>query len=230
MSAKVPHTLQVTSFGGVGTTMLLQFLRENGVDVQEKPSIWTHAKVLKKYTTWYSASIFRPWVAHPYWDPWKHLAVPPHDCDVEQSFRAVYLFDDPRNAVLSIFRRGYQNWHIRNMNGNLDEWKEKYTIDNFLSNRIDSFCMGEQFEAWVHAKRSYPILFIKFDEVWDHLKTLFSFVGLAQSKVDCFPEKRSRISDWRTEHSSRQEAIEEMYGTLACKVNDLESPFVKQAQ
>lgn len=210
--------------------MLLQFLKKNGVDVQENPSLWTHVGILRKYTMWHPASIFRPWTAHQYWDPWKHMAVPPHDCDVKPGFRAVYLFDDPRNAVLSVFRRSYQNWHIRNMNGNLDGWEEGYTIDDFLSNGDDLFRMEEQFEDWVHARRSYPILFIRFDELWDHLKTLFSFVGLPESKMDCFPEKRARTSDWRTEPSNRQEAIEEMYGTLACKVNDLESPFVKQGQ
>ena len=158
------------------------------------------------------------------------MAVPPHDCDVRSDFRAVYLFDDPRNAVLSVFRRGYQDWHIRNMNGNLDEWEEGYTIDDFLSNGDDLFRMEDQFEDWVHARRSFPILFIRFNELWNHLKTLFSFVGLPQSKMDCFPEKRSRTSDWRTESSNRQEAIEEMYGPLACKVNNLESPFVKKGQ
>ena len=230
MSARLPHRLQITSFGGVGTTMLLQFLRKNGVDVQEKPSLWMYVRVLKKYSTWYSTSFFKPWAAHPYWDPWKHMAVPPRDVDVKPSFRAVYLFDDPRNAVLSVFRRGYQNWHIRNMNGNLDEWKDDCPIDDFLGKGDDLFRMEEQFEAWVHEKRSYPILFIRFSKLWDHLKTLFSFVGLPESKVGCFPEKRERTSDWRTKSTNRQEAIEEVYGTLARKVNDLESPFVKQAQ
>ena len=54
------------------------------------------------------------------WIPWKHQPLPPADSKVSRRFRALYLFGNPMNAVLSVFRRGYQHWHLEQLRGNVD--------------------------------------------------------------------------------------------------------------
>ena len=67
----VHHRVQVTSFGGSGTTALADHLLAAGVDLPKTPGFF----------------------------PFKHQRVPPPGSAVPTGFRVVYPFGDPRNAV-----------------------------------------------------------------------------------------------------------------------------------
>jgi hypothetical protein len=158
---KIDHTVQITSHGGTGTTMLYDFLENYSVDVPQDPSRW------------------------------KHLPEPPTDSEVRQGFRALYLFGNPINAVLSVFRRDYQRWHFRNMTGDFDGWNEDLEhLSRFLDQESDPFEMQKHFHAWTTADRSYPIMLLQFDALWDNLPELFSFFGLPYRLQAEFPERR----------------------------------------
>jgi len=184
----INHTIQVTSFGGVGTTMLYRFLKSQNVNIPAD---------------------------HPNWRPWKHLLVPPADSEVKDGFRVVYVFGNPMDAVLSVFRRGYQKWHIDNMrediNGPADD---AWQLDDFLQESKDPFRMAQHFRTWKEANRSYPILYLKFDALWRHLPEFFAFVGLSTESLDDFPEQRERASDWTEETEYVRRRLKKFYGEL----------------
>src|SRR5690606_30273635 len=83
----IDHTVQVTSFGGSGTTALCNKFLDAGVDLQKGPAQW----------------------------PFKHRRVPPTVDEVPDGFRVVYVVGDPRDAVVSIFRRNLQLGHYESL-------------------------------------------------------------------------------------------------------------------
>src|SRR5258706_3632790 len=84
---RVRHTVQMTSFGGSGSTAFSAHLAAAGVDLPKTPGEF----------------------------PFKHQRIPPAVGDVPDSFRVIYLISDPRNAMLSIFRRGFVVGHYRGL-------------------------------------------------------------------------------------------------------------------
>ena len=164
---------------------------------------------------------------HDNWKPWKHLPEPPADWEVQDGFRAVYLFSHPMNAILSVFRRDFQKWHARAMNrdDNYSEWNDDWELADFLKQDVDHFRMGEQFHGWTRADRSYPILLLKFDALWDRLPEVFAFLGLPSEAMGEFPERRERHSDWTDEPEEVQRGLEQMYGELRREVK--EAPDLK---
>jgi hypothetical protein len=190
---KYEHTLQITSYGGCGTTLLYRFFSEHGVDTP--PAV----------DDWY---------------PWKHMLVPPSDRKVKEGFRAVYVFADPLNATLSVFRRDFQHELVRRMARDTSGWNTSWSIEDFLADGKDHFRLIEQYRNWTEAERSYPILLIKYESMWDHLPELMTYVGLPQAAADAFPEKRSRSSRWRDEPKEVQIKLETIYGDLWDEIRD----------
>jgi hypothetical protein len=190
----IDHTLQITSFGGVGTTMLYRFLEEHDANT---PS------------------------GHD-WLPWKHLPAPPVDSEVKEGFRAVYVFGNPMDAILSVFRRDFQHWHVQNMNTEqaYEEWNDQWTLRDFLNQERDYFRMREQFHNWIEADRSYPIMYVKFDTLWEHLPELFAFAGLPTRCIDEFPDQRERTSDWTEEEEFVWRGLREFYGDLWSEIQE----------
>lgn len=190
----INHTLQVTSFGGTGTTMLYEFLEEHDGDIPSD---------------------------HSNWRPWKHLPRPPGDSEVKDGFRAVYVFGNPMNAVLSVFRRDYQRWHIRNMREDVSEpASPDWGLEEFLQESEDPFRMGKHFREWTHADRSYPILYLNFDALWEHLPEFFAFAGLPTRCLKEFPDRRERASDWTEEPTRVRKELREFYGDLWAEIQE----------
>jgi hypothetical protein len=185
----IEHTIQVTSFGGTGTTMLYRFLETWESDIPSN---------------------------HPNWRPWKHLPAPPQDDEVKDGFRAVYVYGNPMNAVLSVFRREYQQWHVRNMrNFPIEDWDDDWELDDVLAQPEDPFRMTRHFRNWTQADRSYPILLLQFDAIWRRLPEIFAFLGLPSRALDDFPERRQRHSDWTDEPEHIRQGLKRLYGELA---------------
>ena len=147
-------------------------------------------------------------------NPWKHQSPPPQDDKVPTGFRALYVYGDPRNAVLSVFRRGYQNWHIQNMQEDLRGWNDDWTLRDYLAEGKDLFGLAGHFDSWVTADRDYPIMIAEFDALWDEQSAVFSFFGLPTDAMQDFPERKERNSDWRDESSEVQDQITSIYGDL----------------
>jgi hypothetical protein len=190
----ITHTVQLTSFGGTGTTMLYRVLEAHGLDLPPNA---------------------------PKYRPWKHLRVPPEDDAVPAGFRVAYLFGNPMNAVLSVFRRDYQRWHVRNMRDDLTGWDDDWTVEAFLAQERDHFAMAPHFHRWTRAERAYPILLLHFDALWDHLPEVAAFFGLPTRALDDFPAKRPRHSDWTDEPPAVQAHLRRLYGDLHAEIEAL---------
>ncbi len=149
--------------------------------------------------------------------------MPPAAADVPAGFRVVYPYADPRNAVVSLFRRGYQGGHYRGMHlcKPTAAVEEQLTdLDHFLDAGIDLFGLEDHFDRWHEREaRDYPVLFVRYEAlpaVWPQVR---DFVGLG-SDDECLP-LRTRASEWQALAADARARLDEMYGRLARRLADL---------
>ncbi|XOF32206.1 MAG: hypothetical protein ACL93V_09090 [Candidatus Electrothrix sp. YB6] len=207
---QVEHTVQVTSFGGAGTTMLLEFLQEQGVKVPQE----------------FDSGI------------WKHLPEPPcvSRYQLPSDFRAVYLTADPIDALLSVFRRGYHMAHAVRMQSAArwpghflmrDEPDPPWGLHDFLAEKRDCFGIYDQFKAWTTSppqRRGYQIMLLKYERLWNHIEELYAFLGLPPERLCQFPAHKERMPNPLNTMSNRLKLLE-IYGDLAQQAASL--PDVK---
>lgn len=191
----VRHSVQVTSFGGSGTTALCDHLAAAGIDLPATPGLY----------------------------PFKHQRVPPASDAVPAGFRAVYLLGDPRDAVVSVFRRGFQDGHFVGMRGELPAPEAEAglaTLSTFLDRGIDEFEIEDHVDHWLTAHdRTYPILVVRFEALQQSWSAIRDFVGLPPSDRGLPPVVRS--SDWRELPRGLRKQIDRMYGRLAERIERL---------
>jgi len=199
--AEVHHHVQITSFGGSGTTALYEHLLDAGVDVPTTPGAF----------------------------PFKHQRVPPASGSVPAGFRVLYPFGDPRNAVVSVFRRGFQGGHYRGMRlckppPEVDD--RLATLEQFLAAGVDDFEMEDHFDRWhASSERDYPVLFLRYEDLLSTWPAVREFAGL-RDDVECLPV-RPRASEWQSLPPAQRARVDEMYGPFARRLAALPSVEVR---
>jgi hypothetical protein len=191
---RIDHTVQVTSFGGSGTTALCRRFIELEVDLQKGPGQWPH----------------------------KHARRPPLAQEVPPGFRVVYVVGDPRDAVVSIFRRNYQLGHFRalhNREPSAQERERLASLDAFVAVGEDGFDLSGHLRGWRAHPPGYPVLFVKYDHLNAAWESILDFVGLPRGTHGL--PARERVSDWRTLPASTRRQIDLIYGELASFIDSL---------
>jgi hypothetical protein len=131
--------------------------------------------------------------------------------------RLGYMYGNPYNAVLSVFRRGYQQMHAKAMHAGSKTRPSDMrgvTIESYLEKGVDEFCIERQFDNWTNlAAPHHPIILIKYETMKESIGEVLTFFGVK----DPFPVK-ARQSSWRDQPAAIQAGLERMYGTLNEKI------------
>jgi hypothetical protein len=159
--------LVISSFGGAGTTLLINF-----------------------FNNYFRTNSYRDY------DRLKHLPYPPLSFKKNQKF--IYLFGDPVHATISLFRR---NFHRSQSKKILDGLRIKQqplptviTLEEYASQGVDRFYLRDHFMNWYRSSHSHPILFIRYETLYQNLDTLFEFLNLPEDLVSTFPPYKERQS------------------------------------
>lgn len=203
-SELVDHRIQFASYGGVGTTFLYRFLERHGLSTPPRKSRTTSGAKVGD------------------WGKWKHMRVPPGTTGnpwylVPDDYRAVYLFGNPMDAVVSLFRRGYQLENAKRIGGDWENWDPSWELLDYLRNGEDLYHLEDHFHQWVKCPREgrgYPILVVRYESIFDHLEEVFDFLRIPSSLRTSFPAPLPRRSDWRRQPEKIREGLEAMYGPL----------------
>ncbi|MGH9024721.1 MAG: hypothetical protein ACRDWD_01175 [Acidimicrobiia bacterium] len=193
-ASSIEHTLQVTSYGGSGTTALCRHFVDAGLELPASPDHW----------------------------PYKHSPVPPSGAEVPEGFRVVYVYTDPRDAVLSLFRRGlqlgaYRIFHLRQPSREIE--KRLQTLDEYVRAGVDDFELDQHFEAWLQHPAGYPVLFVDFDSLPGTWPAVRDFVGLSTT-YPCL-EIRTRRSPLSTIDRATADGLTAMYQGLLERIESL---------
>ena len=192
----VDHVVQVTSYGGSGTTALCDHLASAGLDLPKGPGYF----------------------------PFKHQRRPPEADEVPSGFRAVYLYSDPRNAVLSIFRRGIQVGHYQFLRMVADPapdvLRRLSSLDAFLDGGVDEFLLEDHVGQWLaRGSLGYPLLAVSLESLDDTWPVVCCFLGLEEGHPGL--PAATRGSDWRGLPRPQRDKLDEMYGRLVQRLESL---------
>jgi len=205
----------VNSYGGAATTIFIDHFSNQGVIIP-----------IKEYTG-VAIEINRP-VAQQ--TVFKHTPQPPDESD-----KAVYIFSDPVEAVMSFFRRrseGYnrtmrglgtpvKDWvvgHCKNIGGDYTQMNKDWDLTSYLEQGEELLGLERHFDNWSSARRSYPILLVKYEKMWEHLEAIHDFMECPGAVAD-FPQKRTRGSSLDNLNAKDKNNILKMYGTLREKIS-----------
>lgn len=137
--------------------------------------------------------------------------------DVPEGKRALYLYGDPRDAVLSFLGRQekddptFVSRHLENLDV---PCKKMPSLDAYIQTGRDVFELENHFKRYVfNDKRKCELLVVRFEEIWDHLDEVLEYVGLAGA-VDEFPKKRDRRSKQDELDPKARESLNEYMACL----------------
>jgi hypothetical protein len=199
---RINHTVQITSYGGSGTTAICDYLSDAGVDLPRTPDYF----------------------------PFKHQRNPPSPEKVPEGFRAVYVYGDPRDVVVSLFRRGLQlgqyRWSHGGWRGPSPEVRQRLSsLESFLEAGIDELGLEDHLDRWLTRDPSgYPVLFVKYESLAEAWPTVRDFVGLAPSHP-CLP-LLPRESDWSSLPDDLRERLDRMYEGLVRRISAMPAAYI----
>ncbi|MFT4939431.1 MAG: hypothetical protein ACI88A_002473 [Paraglaciecola sp.] len=147
----------------------------------------------------------------------------------EKQIRLGYVFGNPYNSVLSVFRRGYQNMNSQAMNVNsgveIADLKG-VEIDEYLQRGVDEFRLDRQFTNWLDPKLTkHPTILIKYEELADNIEQVLDFFG-----CDKPFEVRTRKSSWDTQPANIVSGLVNMYGDFNQRVEKMPAITILQPQ
>jgi hypothetical protein len=139
--------------------------------------------------------------------------------DKECNLRLGYMYGNPYNAVISVFRRNYQDMHAHAMNvgsGVQPASLRNLSLEAYLERGIDEFNMERQFDNWHQvADPKHPMILIKYEQLADHISEVLQFFSCRYAF-----EVRRRSSSWQEQPAHIRAGLERMYGGLSAKIDD----------
>ena len=158
--------------------------------------------------------------------------------------KMVFLFSDPYSVVKSFFWRqkikteqhgfnslsggGSQAWpfqHCKNITGDFEPLDIAWTIQEFLENGQDLFKLEEFIDSWLCETLDFPILFLRYDSMWDHIDEVSRFLDM-EKPLD-LGVKLSRTSEKLSLSDTQIAQFTKIYEGFFQKVSSLENIFYR---
>lgn len=194
-------------------------------------------------------------VSFLYWDLEPHLRrrfhghYPPPLGDQQNGESYIYLFSDPRDAMVSFFNRRIRrherhnfqgdptvnqadaarfskDWvcrHLVNIGGDAQAVDPTWNLaDYFAHTRVDAFRLEAHFCNWL-AVSDIPVLFVRYETLWRREAELRDILRLP-SKAS-LPPFVPRAASWQAQPSDLRDRLDAQLGDLAVKLSHLPDIF-----
>ena len=188
MSVFVPRRIEVlvASYGGVGTTFLIEFLSQFRVTNDRHDG-----------------------------DNLKHLPMPPVSLNHrfrcvyvfgDPVVAAASLFQRDMQHAQSVKLLQHRR--------DLSPIPDGMALEAYARAGADRFHFRAHFKNWHERYCVHPTLFLRHETLWDNLDALSEFLGLPDEAIDAFPEKRERNTKLNDLPPETLAGLERMYGPL----------------
>lgn len=131
--------------------------------------------------------------------------------------RLGYIFGNPYNAVLSVFRREFQHMHVAAMNAESPTPAASLkglSVEAYLERGVDEFRIERQFDHWTNpAKATHPTILIRYEALAENIGEVLGFFHCERP----FPVM-TRNSQWTDQPEHIRRGLERMYGKLCAKI------------
>lgn len=144
--------------------------------------------------------------------------------------KIVFLYADPRNALLSFHRRdkvknGWIRQHMKNLESNI-KIKGQMSMTEVIEK--DGLGLDVHFREWLNFKHP-QIAFVKYESLHSNIKNLLSFLDLDESISSIFCKTFSpRISDYRNIDVNIQTLLHNKYKGLLKLQNSLPDFYIRE--
>lgn len=85
------------------------------------------------------------------------------------------------------------------------------SLKEYSNKGIDYFRFEKHFDRWLRPRHPHPILFVQFGKIWENVDKILEFLNIEQSKKEAFPKKRSRKSKIGKLNKKTQMNLKHMY-------------------
>lgn len=204
----------VVSYGGVGTTFFVEFLRD-------RLRVNSH---------------------NSFDDGIKHANSPNHPVfKGKRVRRAIYVYGNPIQAVMSHFRRDYHKYMIPKLTSDSHTGSADYTelvraspvditFDQFLEEGKDQFGLAEHWRRWTREPLAFDTLFVRFEVFFENLEAIFDFLELPRSDLAHFPAKKERKTALLQLDPAKRAAMDTIYGDLVRDMDARPGLFIRRAE
>tara|TARA_E500000178_G_scaffold306350_1_gene318453 strand:+ start:571 stop:1263 length:693 start_codon:yes stop_codon:yes gene_type:complete len=184
----------IVSWGGVGTTSFMKWLQDNNIKVNNLSD----------------TDSFKP--GDQYGSGIKHIPHPLHHRLAKYKInKAIFIYDDVINSIVSLWKRNYQSPQVKKLTGNRNEIPREWTLQDYVSNNEDLFEFQQMYENWTETEKPYDCLFIKGQEIYKHRFHILKFLNLP-IKTKYF-HHHFRNNEWTNDlEPSVKEGLYNMYG------------------
>lgn len=128
-------------------------------------------------------------------DGLKHLDIPP--LSLNPNLKVLYVYGDPVEAAISLFRRNYYYYHsvklLRNV-PHLQALTRDYNLSRYAEEGVDRLGLTNHFYNWWEHYPVYNTLFIRYESIWKNLDALFDFLNIPKESKHKFPKQKQRVS------------------------------------
>ena len=196
-------TYYVCSYGGCGSYMLCDYLRQFGnvehIHSRKPPKKLTYVGEKntqnKVYGEWFNDSII----------PKREL----------KNYKVIYLYKDPVKAILSRFDNPEHLNHI--------QCDESIKFKDILDTRKDLYKLGEFFNNYTKKNKkdkNYPIYCVKYEDFWKNIPLFNQVFGLPDIK-ELYPIRKETRRNYR-----KIDELYNIYYPLQKRMNKM--PFIKK--
>lgn len=186
MSVWLPRDLEVlvASYGGVGTTFLIEFLSQ-------------YRRTNDRHDG----------------DGLKHLPMPPVSGNPRIRCVYVYG-DPVAAAASLFQRdmQHAQSCKLLALRPDLSPIPDGMTLEAYARSGADRLHFEAHFQNWHDRYLVHPTLFLRYETLWDHLDALADFLELPPGALEAFPAQRARSTRLDALPPGTRAGLEQMYG------------------
>ena len=92
------------------------------------------------------------------------------------------------------------------------------------------FASPTTFIRWVTATVPYPILFVRYETLWDHVGEIFDFVGIPRAEAASFPGKRENYVERNRKYDGPLARLRIKYARLIAEIEQLPPVLIRPAR
>ncbi|GFR46788.1 hypothetical protein Agub_g8419, partial [Astrephomene gubernaculifera] len=214
--------VQISSFGGVGSTQLSNHLNAYGITTNlltdadnlrhcPRPPVYDNTNTASTSGSSGSSHVRRP----------RHV---------------VYLYGDPLAAVASHYRRGHACHQAQKTCGQpscLSPATFPPSFEEYVSRGEDLFGLEAHFHNWLTARLEYPLVMLRYERMFEPGVASRLFQLLAGHKL-CAPQLQRMTREFVASHRPRRSQVpaeyyRRMYGSLLAEMDRLPPLLIRGA-
>lgn len=135
-----------------------------------------------------------------------------------QTKKVIYVYNNPINAILSLYRRNFQRSQYKKLTGKTAP--PLMTLWRYAYSGRDLFQLENHFDNWKRGSTKFPILMVNGATMYQpkNMKKIIEFLGV-NIPISRF-QKKSRQSNYKMLHIGIRKALENTYGNLMRKMKN----------